>query len=58
MSKNETLAFRDLVYEIEKKAPERKKIKALPEEKQKVFNYLNGLSGKELTEALNEWRND
>jgi hypothetical protein len=58
MSKNETLAFRDMVYEIEKRKPVRQHIKALPEDKQTLFTYLCNLSGCELRKALNEWKHE
>jgi len=58
INKNESLSWRDYVWERENRIEERPKYKALPEDKQRVFDYLNGLSGKEYTEALNEWRSE
>jgi hypothetical protein len=56
MSKNETLTFRDHVYEIEARKPKAEKVKALPEDRQELFTYLCNLSGEQFKEAINEWR--
>lgn len=58
MSKNETLEFRQLVYDIESRTPKKEQIKALCKEKQDLFTYLCNLEGDEFKKALNEWRND
>lgn len=55
MSKNETLAFRDLMYEIERKPRHIERPKALCKEKQDLFTYLCNLTGNEFKAALKEW---
>jgi len=52
--KNELLSWRDTITEIERKVPIKPQYKRLPENKQKIFKELHGLSGDEYQEKLKE----
>lgn len=54
MEKNEPLSYRTAMLEIEKRVPERVKIKAHSERKQRIFRELHNLSGAAYREKLKE----